>query len=352
MKIKSVHLRSVGPLSDYKIEFTDDWKGGLHDLILFSGVNGSGKSTILRTIAHLWALTGKWLSTPGKLVPLKTWSRSWFSERHASAAVLFEGAPAVEQLGLYVGEPKFLEELRNKYPDVKWIGETYSLPSGPGRPPRKLLHENGQWLSILAEQYRKLILNGGESMPNIIHLDGEERRWVAPRQGLGAVVADDPQLKWLVGYRASWDWQGQLEASLIAQKTLNEKRYLSIIHDLNRFLAPKQIDPQPTADTLRLRVKCPRGAGGRTHTLDDLSSGEHQILIQFYLISRWLNPGGIVLLDEPDLHLHPSLLSLFLSQLEEVVRSRGGQLILTSHNPELWRRYENKGLRIQLGGEL
>ena len=350
MKIRSIHLRNVGPLAEYDQSFEDDWKGGLHDMILFSGPNGCGKSSILRAVANLWTLTGRWLSTPGKHAPTKTPSREWFTRQKASAAVILDGVPDFGELGLYFGDPSLLATLQKRFPEAKWLGESYPPPSSPGRPPRKLLHESAHWLPNLAERYSKLILNGGDALPNMIHLDGEERRWVAPRQGIGTVVADDPQLKWLVAYRAGWDWQGQLEASLIAQKTLNEDHYHSMIQDLNRFLTPKKIDPQPTQD-LRLQVKTTRKGGG-SHGLDDLSAGEHQILIQLYLVSRWLQKGGVVMIDEPDLHLHPSLLSLFLSTLEQLVLKRGGQLILTSHNPELWRRYENKGLRIQLGGEL
>jgi AAA15 family ATPase/GTPase len=84
------------------------------------------------------------------------------------------------------------------------------------------------------------------------------------------------------------------------------------------------------------------------HTLDDLSAGEHQVLIQLYLVSRFLKPGGVVMIDEPDLHLHPSLVPSFLARLETQVKERNGQLILTSHNPAIWDRYENKALRIQL----
>jgi hypothetical protein len=347
MKIHTIYLRNVGPLADYERSFEDTWKGGLHDLILFSGPNGCGKSSVLRAIAHLWTLTGHWLSTPGKHAPSKTPSREWFSKQRASAAVLFDEVPDIGQLGLFFGEPSLLDRARERAPEVRWIGESYVQPPGPGRPPRKLLHQSAEWLPQLAEQYRKLILNGGDAMPNVIHLDGEERRWIAPRRGLGEVVPDDARLKWLAGYRAGEDWQGQLEASLIAQKTLNEQRYLGIIQDLNWFLKPKEIDPQPTPDALRLQVRTKRNGGG-THGLDELSAGEHQILIQIYLVSRWLNPGGIVMIDEPDLHLHPSLLNAFLARLELLVRERDGQLLLTSHNPGLWERYEQKGLRIEL----
>ena len=94
------------------------------------------------------------------------------------------------------------------------------------------------------------------------------------------------------------------------------------------------------------------GKGEHTHPLDELSAGERQVLIQLYLISRWLQPGGVVLLDEPDLHLHPSLIPMLLGRVEAIVADRGGQLILTSHLPELWARYETRALRVKLGGDL
>lgn len=62
---------------------------------------------------------------------------------------------------------------------------------------------------------------------------------------------------------------------------------------------------------------------GARHSLDELSAGEHQVLILVYLISRWLQPGGIVLIDEPDLYLHPSLVSGLLANLEAGSRQAG-----------------------------
>ncbi|WP_207191882.1 AAA family ATPase [Halochromatium roseum] len=72
------------------------------------------------------------------------------------------------------------------------------------------------------------------------------------------------------------------------------------------------------------------------------------MLIQLYLINRWLEKGGVALIDEPDLYLHPSLVSSFLARLEKMVADRDGQLLITSHVPEVWSRYEALGRRILL----
>lgn len=364
MKIESIHLRDAGPLDEFSCDFTNSWEGDLHDFILISGVNGSGKSTLLRAVAHLWQMTGSWLSSPKNIAKNSTASRKWL-QRCRGACVILQDVPHIRKggkenssrLGIFYGDQSFLQQMRDKYPDAQWMGETHnmmyqlgSLEKSWSKPAKtNLIHEEDNWLHALAREYRELILAGGMSMPNIIHLDSEERRWVTPTKGLGEIVPDDPKLRWLVNYQPQKEWRGQLEASLIALKTVQEDVYRDVLQVMNSFLSPKELGPIPDANTLRLPVHLPDSQPPSSHSLDELSSGEHQILIQLYMVARWMNPGGVVMIDEPDLHLHPSLLNLFLSQLEKIVRQRKGQLILTSHNPEIWSRYENKGLRVRMG---
>lgn len=70
-----------------------------------------------------------------------------------------------------------------------------------------------------------------------------------------------------------------------------------------------------------------------------------------FTVQRWLQPGGVVLIDEPDLHLHPSLISPLLAVLENIVTKREGQLIMSSHATDVWQRYETLGLRYPLSVE-
>jgi energy-coupling factor transporter ATP-binding protein EcfA2 len=330
----------------------NDWQGDVHELILLSGPNGCGKSTSLRAVAHLWNLTGSWLSSTK--ASSRNPSRRWL-ERWGSVAVLIDDLPQVGSIGIFWGASEFLESLKSESGINQWIGETRNTIERSKylrSLMRSKIHSKEPWFQNLHYLYLELILKNEAITPNVIHLDGEERRWIVPTKGLGEVVADDPELRWLVNYRATDQWKGQLESSLVALKTISLSKYERTLNDLNRFLSPKKILPDPDPNNLRLSVQLVKEGVHIVHSLDELSAGEHQILIQLYLISRWLQPGGVAMIDEPDLHLHPSLLSVFLSTLEGLVKERNGQLILTSHNPELWRRYENKGLRIQLGGEL
>lgn len=82
--------------------------------------------------------------------------------------------------------------------------------------------------------------------------------------------------------------------------------------------------------------------------LDDLSSGEKSIIQMFYpLIEhriRSLLRGATeapqldpicVLIDEPELHLHPNLQAKVLDHLRLLVADEGAQVILTTHSPHI-----------------
>lgn len=366
MKIETLHFKDVGPLQSGRMDFSDSWTGEVVPRILFSGPNGTGKSILLRMVAMLWEAAGYWLDHAQKM-PKSEPACGWLSQWGGCAMVLDEVFEGSGRLGLVFGDMDWFEGIRGKMPDVPWVGEALS-PVGKGKGVARQFFkklEDSQF-SEWSERRKKLILTfESANLPNLVYLDAEERRWVTPKRGVGKLEPEDSRLRWLVRYRATEDWQGQLEASLVALKTSKLHFFHKTIRMLNRFLHEKEIetDIRTGENRLRVRLKKHRGHkhegfinhggtkrhGGKDHFLDDLSSGEHQILIQLYLIQRWLEPGGVVLIDEPDLHLHPSLIPGFLATLESLVEERKGQLLLTSHVPEIWDRYESTGRRVGLG---
>ena len=89
-----------------------------------------------------------------------------------------------------------------------------------------------------------------------------------------------------------------------------------------------------------LFVRCRNGS---THSLEQLSSGEQQILVLIAeLHYRWL-PNAIVLFDEPELHLHAQWLSALWDVLIKLRAERGGQLIVATQSNHLFRNSPSAG---------
>jgi predicted ATPase len=349
MKIKRIHFLDVGPLGEQTLSMSDDWAGEIQSRILFSGPNGCGKSTVLRAVAMLWEAFGYWLDHQ-KALPKSHTAREWL-QRWGGCAVVFEDAQlAPTDVGLFFGDLAWCEKTMAECPDVSWFGEGVARTGKPGNPKRDFVMRAKDWVSLWSNARKRMILGfDAVDIPNLVFLDAEERRWVSPRRNVGEHLAELPALRWLPKYLASDDWKGQLEASLINLKTTRLHKFHEVVRQLNRFLSGKEIETDIRPGENRLRVKI-QNQRGQFHTLDELSAGEHQVLILIYMLARWAEKGCVVLIDEPDLYLHPSLVSGLLSSLEALVAELNGQLVITSHMPEVWRRYESEGKRIQLGG--
>lgn len=350
MKIKAILTQGAGSLPDGEIGLESDWSGSVEEKVLFTGPNGCGKSTLLRGVAMLWEALGYWLDQR-KSLPQKHESRAWLQRWDGFAVVLdsvepFYSEPVILMFSLQEWSQKALLE----YDNVARIGESFTR-GNIGQPKRELHLPKEEWLEKWSTARKKQILTyEAIEAPNIVYLDAEERRWVSPKRNLSEPQPDLLSQRWLTRYLVSDDWKGQLEASLITLKTSQLHLYHEVIRSLNQFLSGKEIesDIRPGEGRLRVKIQNQRGV---YHSLDDLSAGEHQVLILIYLITRWMQKGGVVLIDEPDLYLHPSLIEPFLSALEQLVTKRDGQLLITSHAVDVWQRYDNNGLRIALQSE-
>jgi energy-coupling factor transporter ATP-binding protein EcfA2 len=376
MKIQSIHFHDVGPLHDCHISCVDDWTGKVNTQVLLSGPNGCGKSTVLRAVAMLWEAAGYWLDHRQPL-PKNHPARIWLQRWGGVAVVLAETGltgDADLPIGLFFGDqpwavkPGGLSDGQQAAPSheslasasfspneqaspIHWIGESSETNGNRSTPKRTLRIPDDNWLTAWSGIRKKMIL-GFETVqtPNLLFMDAEERRWVTPKKRVGEFLAESPPLRWLPRYVATEDWEGQLEASLINLKLTNQEKFDKVLDSLNAFLFDKGIEPDIPEGSNRLRIKLTNGIPGFI-TLDDLSAGEHQVLIMIYLIARFAEQGCVVMIDEPDLYLHPSLIGLLLARLENMVRELGGQLLLTSHVPAVWERYEITGRRIELGAK-
>jgi predicted ATPase len=75
---------------------------------------------------------------------------------------------------------------------------------------------------------------------------------------------------------------------------------------------------------------------GRTTEIDSLSSGEKNVILTFLLIAKTVSDGGIVLFDEPELHLSSSVCKELLPFLMLSYGNRKDlQFIICTHSPEI-----------------
>lgn len=92
------------------------------------------------------------------------------------------------------------------------------------------------------------------------------------------------------------------------------------------LLAP-QYDPVKGSD-IEVAI-----AGGHKHKLNALSSGEQEMIAMMYFVRRLSAAGGILCIDEPEQHLHPTLQAAVFDSMSGL--SARAQVLVVSHSASI-----------------
>jgi hypothetical protein len=85
-----------------------------------------------------------------------------------------------------------------------------------------------------------------------------------------------------------------------------------------------------------LSVQIEEKATGKSFDIDQMSSGEKGLILQFLMMRRAIRKGGIALIDEPELHLNPAVSKQLLQFIiKNVAEYRDIQTIVCTHSPEI-----------------
>ncbi|WP_164840039.1 AAA family ATPase [Sinorhizobium meliloti] len=98
------------------------------------------------------------------------------------------------------------------------------------------------------------------------------------------------------------------------------------IRNLNRGSELAQIRRYASVD---VRAEPVRVIGSRTYPL---SSGELSFLRFAALASLYIENGSLLLLDEPETHLHPNFISQFVALLDGLLEQTGSVAVLSTHS--------------------
>jgi len=312
--------------------------------LLLQGGNGSGKTTILETIRHLWELFGEWIDQgPGPL------SRQVFGTHQSLqkaatasfnanlAAAEFGDFPvAGERLWLAMGQEAPLRRFRVDHAGEQ-IATMYSYSGHPAYD-LEIILPPGDWRTF---RHRSMV--GSDPKPNIVAFGPDDRRFRSP-DGRARII-DVTSLGWMALYSPEID----IESLLLTVGALRPDDVTRILQLVNLALRHrnKVVNGWGRAGRLLVTGRAPDG-GEFAHVLDSLSSGERQMLLMVAYVAGFLRPGGVVLIDEPDLHIHLSMVTQLMQTLDVIVRERGGQMIVASHSERVWDFFPRDSEKIEL----
>lgn len=103
-----------------------------------------------------------------------------------------------------------------------------------------------------------------------------------------------------------------------------------------RLLRDKALDGIQLSDSGRLAVSISDRATGARYDIDRMSSGEKGLVLTLLLMKRTTMQGGVVLMDEPELHLNSSVCRELLPFIiQDILKPASLQAIICTHSEEL-----------------
>jgi hypothetical protein len=323
MKIERIIIRDLRALRERDDQFLGPG-GAPHTSICLRGLNGSGKTTYLEALAQLWhwfrLCTKKRAAAPGE--PL-------LKESNLVAA-LFSGLPGPEPR-LWIGHGFGL--------DIK----KYDHGADTGAMFRNKCLEFWDRAFARAETG----LTPHDTPPNVVWIEAENKYVPALSPDELTSIRPAPAFVPVARYDPNDRTTSHLEIVMRALFLARRDSWDILVKYIGELRPGLVLLDQFDEASQRPLFQLPSGA---IIGVEHLSAGERSLLINLCMILRWLAPGGIVLLDEPELHQHVSLMRSSLAVIDRIIATEfNGQLIVASHAPEVWDHFRRTDAIIDLG---
>lgn len=323
-----------------RISFSDLLTDAVKPINVLAGTNGTGKTTILEAIEALLAFALD-PDQPPDLV------REAMETSLIHLTIEVDLPIANGQMAVLPGLlPSFLnivvgrKDLVHGSPEREWPNLVcWLVQRGKQGPPLRRQ-------SRLAKQLREQV---SLMLQTQIPLDGgllyfPHNRWLVVSDRGGAIEPPPEQRSWLFHHTVSDKWPGSLEQLWVWQNYLDLERGAQgrtslqpFVESVEAVLGPDRIIHVSEGRAL-VRPAWRDGEKGESWLrLNQLPSGEQQVLLLFGELARRRRKGAVLMIDEPEISLHPTLQRLVVHQLRHLAREWDTQVILATHSLEVLR---------------
>ena len=341
LKITGLHIRGLKSINS--LDLPEDglgWSGPIPDFVMVGGVNGSGKTTLLEFLAGAFAQInhlspdGQFVEMPRNLVASE--ARIDFSFGHAG-----DDSPCMRFL---IGNADYIRahHCENWFGFQYFGSEANDEASFVGARSDSLFtflyYVQSKNYDSKSDPGASKFFSNYNAGPAVVYFPSEGRSLVIPETSYKMPGNLTPSDKFVQRWQRPEEWKDSLTARLYALRweDLNAKEegrpeaathFQSYHLAFDRFFEGRKRLRWTPKGELVVETK-----GGDIHDLADLSSGEKQvILFMGELLHRW-RPGSLILIDEPELHLHEYYQMKLWQSLVDWRKERGGQVILATQS--------------------
>lgn len=334
IQLQSLRVINCGPLRDVCIHFNAD---GDSPVTLLAGANGSGKTTVLELIFATLALLlpGGENHDFGRLIHADTVQLDLILDDRKLSIISgrqhLDGRVPPDSAGYM----RIVAGIRPYYTrDITGSGEDIWQRIGN---------------EIRYSVHAKNIETFGFVEPNDVRhkvpfpciLYFPHNRSLVPLEG-SQIQREDIEYQWTYRYNDVRTFRGSLDSYLVWLDYAEP----SVFAEAIEFLDLLNFDGKTFGVRRRDLKAVVTTSDGKTHYMEELSSGEQNILIMLLELRRRLIPHSIVLIDEIENSLHPAFQHRIVNGLKRLQEMIPFQLIVSSHSLTILEAFGTQSARI------
>ena len=303
--IRSVRIRGFKRFRE--IEFR------LPGHVVLAGPNNTGKTTLLQAIAS-WALA------------LRRWRElNDFNRRNG-----YRKVPIVRQTFATVPLGSF---------DLLWTDRRYR-----GQIEIELRHDAG-WavtMEFTADSTEQIYVRPAWDSSGDLREVDLQALFVPPMTGIGV---DEPVYQWpKIEQLLGLGRPGEVLRNLLADVNGDEAAWDALQAAIGRLFGYRLLPPNTTGAHIRVEYEMTKQ--GPTFDVASAGSGFQQVLMLLAFLNT--RHGAVLLLDEPDAHLHVILQDAIYHELRSAAARHGSQLVVATHSEVVINAIEPRELMVTL----